>query len=225
MSFINNLNNADFLVMLLILLAMLRGYLRGFVKEFLSIFSIFFSGYISIYFYPSISLFIKKYIEMGVISDIISLSILFFFIYSSFSVIIRFVTKKIHNSSLEIFDKNFGILFGFIKVMFLLSVLNIIMLLTFWKTGYPSWANDSKSLNVIGYSSSLVLKLTPQHTLEEFKRIFGLKELPYSDNVNATQPEEYGEPNLKNFDTKQKDGYSENDNESLDKLFNIENND
>ena len=89
LSFINNLNNADFLVMLLILLAMLRGYLRGFVKEFLSIFSIFFSGYISIYFYPNISLFIKKYIEMGVIADIISLSILFFFIYSCFSILIK----------------------------------------------------------------------------------------------------------------------------------------
>ena len=78
MSFINNLNNADFIVMLLILLAMLRGYLRGFVKEFLSIVSIFFSGYLSTYFYPNISLFIKEYIEMGVIADIISLSILFF---------------------------------------------------------------------------------------------------------------------------------------------------
>ena len=86
MSFINNLNNADFIVMLLILLAMLRGYLRGFVKEFLSIFSIFFSGYISIYFYPNISLFIKRYIEMGVVSDIISLSILFF----SFIVVLVF---------------------------------------------------------------------------------------------------------------------------------------
>ena len=74
---------------------MLRGYLRGFVKEFLSIFSIFISGYISIYFYPNISLFIKKYLEMGVIADIISLSILFFFIYSCFSTIIKFITKKL----------------------------------------------------------------------------------------------------------------------------------
>ena len=86
MSFLNNLNNADFIVMLLILLAMLRGYLRGFVKEFLSIFSIFFSGYLSTYFYPNISLFIKRYIEMGVVADIISLSILFF----SFIVVLVF---------------------------------------------------------------------------------------------------------------------------------------
>ena len=91
MSFINNLNNADFLVMLLILITMLRGYLRGFIKEFLSIFSIFFSAYISVFFYPNISLFIKKYIEMGLISDIISLSILFFFIYSCFSTVIKII--------------------------------------------------------------------------------------------------------------------------------------
>ena len=79
MSFINNLNNADFIVMLLILLAMLRGYLRGFVKEFLSIFSIFFSGYLSTYFYPNISLFIKQYIEMECGSRYyISINIIFF---------------------------------------------------------------------------------------------------------------------------------------------------
>ena len=125
MNFINNLNNADFIVMLLILLAMLRGYLRGFVKEFLSIFSIFFSGYLSTYFYPNISLFIKRYIEMGVVADIISLSILFFFIYSCFSILIKLLTKKINNTSLEIFDKNFGIIFGFVKAMILLSIMAI----------------------------------------------------------------------------------------------------
>ena len=125
MSFINNLNNADFIVMLLYYLQCF-GYLRGFVKEFLSIFSIFISGYLSIYFYPDISLFIKKYVEMGVIADIISLSILFFFIYSCFSILIKLLTKKINNTSLEIFDKNFGIIFGFVKAMILLSIINIL---------------------------------------------------------------------------------------------------
>ena len=79
MSFINNLNNADFIVMLLILLAMLRGYLSGFVKEFLSIFSIFFSGYLSTYFYPNISLFIKTIYRNGRGSRYyISINIIFF---------------------------------------------------------------------------------------------------------------------------------------------------
>ena len=58
MSFLNNLNNADFIVMLLILLAMLRGSLQ-ICKEFYLFFYLF-SGYLSTYFYPNISLFINN---------------------------------------------------------------------------------------------------------------------------------------------------------------------
>ncbi len=225
MSFINNLNNTDFVVMLIILLAMLYGYFRGFIREFLSIFSIFFSGYLSIYFYPNISLFIKKFIEMGIITDIISLSILFFFIYSCFGILIKILVKKVNSTSLEIFDKNFGILFGFIKAMVLLSVLNIILVLTIWKQTYPSWVIESKSFNVVRYSSRVILKIMPSSTLNELKNIFKIENLSNLNNNKKFKAEQYGEPELNNNEFMKKEGYSDNDNESLDKLFNIENND
>ena len=225
MSFINNLNNTDFIVMLIILLAMLHGYFRGFIREVLSIFSIFFSGYLSIYFYPNISLFIKKYIEMGIITDIVSLSVLFFFIYSCFGILIKTLVKKINSTSLEIFDKNFGILFGFIKAMVLLSVLNIILVLTVWKKTYPSWVIESRSFNVIRYSSNVILKITPSSTLNELKNIFKIENLSNLNNNKKFKAEQYGEPKLNNNEYMKKEGYSDNDNESLDKLFNIENSD
>ncbi|MBF97244.1 MAG: hypothetical protein CMJ13_08485 [Pelagibacterales bacterium] len=226
MSFINNLNNTDFIVMLIILLAMLYGYFRGFIREFLSIFSIFFSGYLSVYSYPNISLFIKRFIEMGIITDVISLSVLFFFIYSSFGILIKVIVKRINNTSLEIFDKNFGILFGFIKAMVLLSVINIVLTLTFWKESYPLWAKESKSFNVINYSSNVLLKVMPSSTINELKEIFKIDNLNnFNNNNNKFKAEQYGEPKLKNNENIKKEGYSRNDNESLDKLFNIENND
>ncbi len=226
MSFINNLNNTDFIVMLLILLAMLRGYLRGFVKEFLSIFSIFFSGYISIYFYPNISLFIKRFIEMGVIADIISLSILFFFLYSCFSTIIKFLTKKINNTSLEIFDKNFGIIFGFVKAMIILSILNILLVITIWKESYPSWIIESKSLNLVRYGSNILVNIIPLNTINQLQKIFEIDiSQSISDDSKDFQAEQYGEPDLNKNKILKKEGYSTNDNESLNKLFNIENND
>ena len=212
--------------MLLILLAMLRGYLRGFVKEFLSIFSIFFSGYISIYFYPNISLFIKRFIEMGVIADIISLSILFFFLYSCFSTIIKFLTKKINNTSLEIFDKNFGIIFGFVKAMIILSILNILLVITIWKESYPSWIIESKSLNLVRYGSNILVNIIPLNTINQLQKIFEIDiSQSISDDSKDFQAEQYGEPDLKKNKILKKEGYSNNDNESLNKLFNIENND
>ena len=224
MSFINNLNTADFVIMIIILIAMLFGYLRGFIREFFSLFSIFFSGYLSIYFYPNISLFLTKFIKMGIINDIVSLSVLFFFIYSCFGILIRAIAKKINSTSLEIFDKNFGILFGFLKAMVIFSILNIILIITIWKENYPKWALEAKSFNMISYSSEFILKIAPANTLTELKKIFKIESLPRltKDSLNA---EQYGEPQLNNKKTSAKDGYSDNDNESLNKLFNIENND
>ena len=224
MSFINNLNDADFVVLLIILLAMLYGYFRGFIREFLSIFSIFFSSYLAIYFYPNISLFIEKFLEIGIITDIVSLSVLFFFIYSCFGIFIKILVKKINSSPLEIFDKNFGILFGFVKAMVLLSVLNIILVLTFWKETSPSWAMESKSFNVIRYTSSVIFKIMPSGTLNKLKDIFKLESLPNFNNEKL-KAEHYGEPKLNENKNRKKEGYSDNDNESLNKLFNIENND
>ena len=224
MSFINNLNTADFVVMIIILIAMLFGYLRGFIREFFSLFSIFFSGYLSIYFHPNISLFLTKFIKMGIINDIVSLSVLFFFIYSCFGILIRAIAKKINSTSLEIFDKNFGILFGFLKAMVIFSILNIILIITIWKENYPKWALEAKSFNMISYSSEFILKIAPANTLTELKKIFKIDSLPRftKDSLNA---EQYGEPQLNNKKTSARDGYSDNDNESLNKLFNIENND
>ena len=109
---------------------------------------------------------------MGVIADIISLSILFFFIYSCFSILIKLVTKKINNTSLEIFDKNFGIIFGFVKAMILLSIINILLVITIWKENYPSWIKESKSLNLIRYGSNIIFKVIPSNTIDQLKEIF-----------------------------------------------------
>merc|ERR1711991_659866 len=109
---------------------------------------------------------------MGVIADIISLSILFFFLYSCFSTIIKVLTKKINNTSLEIFDKNFGIIFGFVKAMILLSILNILLVITIWKESYPSWIIESKSLNLVRYGSNILVNIIPLNTINQLQKIF-----------------------------------------------------
>ena len=82
MSFINNFNQIDILIIILTIISMIYGYSRGLMKEILSILSILISVYISISLYPNISLFIKEYIEMAVLADSISFALMFLFLYS-----------------------------------------------------------------------------------------------------------------------------------------------
>ena len=226
MSFINNFNQIDILIIILTIISMIYGYSRGLIKEILSILSLLISVYISINVYPNISLFIKEYIEMAVLADSISFALMFLFLYSLINIFSNFIVSSITNTPIRILDKNFGILFGFFRALLIFSLLNILLYWTLWKKNIPVWLNNSKSMILINYTSDKLIQILPSRSLKSIEQLFNIS----LDNgtkkfINKKkQLDKYNEPviNLKK-DNNQK-GYSESDNDSLDKLFNIESN-
>ena len=205
---------------------MIYGYSRGLIKEVLSILSMLASVYISIYVYPNISLFIKEYIEMAVLADSISFALMFLFLYSLINIFSNFIVSNITNTPIRILDKNFGILFGFFRALLIFSLLNILLYWTLWKKNIPEWLNNSKSIVLINYTSDKLIQILPSRNLKSIEQLFNIS----LDNgvekfINKEkQLNKYNEPiiNLKKDDNQK--GYSDSDNDSLDKLFNIESN-
>ena len=226
MSFINNFNQIDILIIILTVISMIYGYSRGLIKEILSILSILISIYISINVYPNISLFIREYIEMAVLADSISFALMFLFLYSLINIFSNFLVSSITNTPIRILDKNFGILFGFFRALLIFSLLNILFHTTLWKKNVPEWLSNSKSMVLINYTSNRLIKILPNRSLKSIESMFNIS----LDNgkkkfINKEkQIDKYNEPviNLEKDDSKK--GYSESDNDSLDKLFNIESN-
>ena len=226
MSFINNFNQIDILIIILTIISMIYGYSRGLIKEILSILSILISVYISINVYPNISLFIKEYIEMAVLADSISFALMFLFLYSLINIFSNFIVSSITNTPIRILDKNFGILFGFFRALLIFSLLNILLYWTLWKKNIPEWLNNSKSMVLINYTSDKLIQILPSRSLKSIEQLFnisldnGIKKFINKEK----QLDKYNEPviNLKKDDNQK--GYSESDNDSLDKLFNIESN-
>ena len=226
MSFINNFNQIDILIIILTIISMIYGYSRGLIKEILSILSLLMSVYISINVYPNISLFIKEYIEMAVLADSISFALMFLFLYSLINIFSNFIVSSITNTPIRILDKNFGILFGFFRALLIFSLLNILLYWTLWKKNIPVWLNNSKSMILINYTSDKLIQILPSRSLKSIEQLFNIS-LDNSTKkfINKKkQLDKYNEPviNLKK-DNNQK-GYSESDNDSLDQLFNIESN-
>ena len=226
MSFINNFNQVDILIIIFTIISMIYGYSRGLIKEILSILSILISVYISINVYPNISLFIKEYIEMAVLADSISFALMFLFLYSLINIFSNFIVSSITNTPIRILDKNFGILFGFFRALLILSLLNILLYWTLWKTNMPQWLNNSKSMVLINYTSDKLIRILPSKSLKSIEQLFNISlDSGIKKFINKEkQLDKYNEPviNLKKDDNQQ--GYSESDNDSLDKLFNIESN-
>jgi uncharacterized membrane protein required for colicin V production len=179
----------------------------------------------SINVYPNISLFIKEYIEMAVLADSISFALMFLFLYSFINIFINFIISSITNTPIRILDKNFGILFGFFRALLILSLFNILLYLTLWKKNIPEWLNNSKSMILIDYTSDKLIKILPSRSLKSIEQLFNIS----LDNgvkkfINKEkQIDKYNEPVINLRKDNQK-GYSESDNDSLDKLFNIESN-
>ena len=226
MSFINNFNQIDILIIILTIISMIYGYLRGLIKEILSILSILLSVYISINIYPNISLFIKEYIEIAVLADSISFALMFLFLYSLVNIFSNFIVSSITNTPIRILDKNFGILFGLFRALLIFSLLNILLYWTLWKKNIPKWLNNSKSIVLINYTSDKLIQILPSRNLKSIEQLFNVS---FDNDIRKfinkkKQLDKYNEPviNLKK-DDKQK-GYSESDNDSLNKLFNIESN-
>ena len=226
MSFINNFNQIDILIIILTIISMIYGYLRGLIKEILSILSILLSVYISINIYPNISLFIKEYIEIAVLADSISFALMFLFLYSLINIFSNFIVSSITNTPIRILDKNFGILFGFFRALLIFSLLNTLLYWTLWKKNIPEWLNNSKSMVLINYTSDKLIQILPNNSLESIEQLFSISLDNNSKKYinKKKQLDKYNEPviNLKKDDSQK--GYSESDNDSLDKLFNIESN-
>ena len=226
MSFINNFNQIDILIIILTIISMIYGYSRGLIKEILSILSLLVAVYISINLYPNISLFIKEYIEMAMLADGISFALMFLFLYSLINIFSNFIVASITNTPIRVLDKNFGILFGFFRALLIFSLLNILLYWTLWKENKPVWLNNSKSMILINYTSNKLIQILPSRSLKSIEQLFNIS----LDNgirkfINKEkQIDRYNEPviNLKKDDSQK--GYSESDNDSLDKLFNIESN-
>ena len=226
MSFINNFNQIDILIIILTIISMIYGYSRGLIKEILSILSILLSVYISIYVYPNISLFIKEYIDMAVLADSISFALMFLFLYSLINIFSNFIVSSITNTPIRILDKNFGILFGFFRALLIFSLLNTLLYWTLWKKNIPEWLNNSKSMVLINYTSDKLIQILPNNSLKSIEQLFSISLDEGSKKFinKKKQLDKYNEPVINlNKDNNQK-GYSESDNDSLDKLFNIESN-
>jgi uncharacterized membrane protein required for colicin V production len=163
---------------------------------------------------------------MAVLADSISFALMFLFLYSLINIFSNFIVASITNTPIRVLDKNFGILFGFFRALLIFSLLNILLYWTLWKESRPEWLNKSKSIVLINYTSDKLIKILPH---KSYKRIEELFNISLDNGVkefinNEKQLDKYNEPviNLQKNDNKK--GYSESDNESLDKLFNIESN-
>ncbi len=223
MSVLNSLNSFDLILIVFTLISILYGYFRGLIKEVFSITTLILSCLFSFYFFSDISTLLKKYISVTLLADSLSFGITFIVVFSIFSFISSFLTKHIKSSSLRIFDKNLGIIFGGLRAFVLVSILYIFTNWTLWTSNPPDWVTNSKSFPIIDNGAKLILNLTPENTLDQVRKIINYKDINFNKNIKENhEVRKISEPPLNSNKKNSSEGYKKNDNDALDKLINME---
>ena len=139
----------DIIVILLTAISCLLGLSRGFIKELLSSSKWLLSAYFAFIFLGKTKIFLSKFLKDSAIIDLIAGGLIFILSFFLLSIIFNFLSKILRTGDLGILDKTLGLLFGFARIVIVLSLALIIYNYIFFNHAKPVWITDSVSIKYI----------------------------------------------------------------------------
>lgn len=165
-----SMNIFDAIVIGVLCLSSIVAFFRGFVREILSLGAWIGAAVITVYFFPQATQFMKGHVKsehvaagsaaMGTyFSALLGLSILN-------AIIIRYIKS---GSEVGMLDNALGLVFGFLRGVFIVSLAFLIMSSVIPKENPPVWLKTSVTKNYLRESSAVLAKMAPRYlsNLEE----------------------------------------------------------
>ncbi len=170
------MNSFDIVIIGILCFCLVRGFFRGFVKEISSIVGVFSGIYAAFMYYRQVADILSRIISnqgyLYILSCIIIFCIVFFTI-TTIGTLIKFILKI---AFLGWVDRIFGVCFGIIKGVLIISFL-LIVLTTFLPDGVPIIKN-SILLTRITFVSETIVCVIPKEMKQTFRtKIKGFKKL------------------------------------------------
>ena len=140
---------ADIICFSLIFLSSILGLSRGFVKEFLSLTKWILSLYLAFISYEKTRIVLSTFLKDTEILDVIAASATFLLFFLLLTIIFNMLSRILSVKGIDFIDKSFGFLFGFLRMVLILSLIFIIYTDVFHNVIKPAWFNDSYSVKYI----------------------------------------------------------------------------
>lgn len=116
------LNWFDFLIISIIVFSSLPCFFKGFLNSFLSFFQLVLAYLISLRFFQDFSSYLDKYMETSLVSYFVSFISIFILSIIVLSVVKNILISIFGRNSCGWVDKIFGLGFGLLKAMFIVSI-------------------------------------------------------------------------------------------------------
>ena len=139
----------DIIIISLTLISSLLGLSRGFIKELLSTSKWLLASFVAFITFEKTKIILSKFIKDSAILDLIAGGSIFILTFILLSIIFNFLSKILRTGDLGILDKTLGLVFGFARIIIVLSLTLIIYNHIFFNHDKPVWITDSVSIEYI----------------------------------------------------------------------------
>lgn len=163
------LNNLDVVFLVIVAISILVSVARGFVKEVLSILGWILAGVAVYYLLPVVEPITKKYIESELLVTIVnSMGILLLFCIL-WILLTDKLSFQIRNSKFSAVDRIFGILFGFLRGIVVVLLVQIMITSLIPEEAEQGIFAESKYFKLAEESSKPIKDMIPEKWIEEMK--------------------------------------------------------
>ncbi len=210
-----HLNVFDLVVLGIMGLSCLVSFFRGFMRELLSLGAWLVAGLVTVYAYPHVAEWVKPHVKhnesvamLVAILGTYIVTLLFFSIINS--MLIRYAKE---GAEVGMLDNLLGLVFGFLRGGFIVSLGFFLISAVMDKDQYPDWIAQARTLPFVESGARLLARLAP-HYLEE------MSSFAKEQKENAEDPQD--PPADKPTETKSDNGqgYSRSAREQMERLLN-----
>ena len=218
------LNNIDVIILIGTVVSMLIAFIRGFVKEILSLIGLTLFVALVLFTSPFLTDLFKPYIQSLMLTKTIVFLLIMAVFYGFWIVGSDKIIAHIRTSSLSLMDRLFGLLFGFLRAVIVVSFCFLLVKLLLPEEIKDGNLKKSKYFMMAEGFSDMLESVIPEEkiketlkSVEDVNKVEKRKENKNNDNDEKKEEDKNDE---KNLDATVKRP-STKDQEQMDKMFDL----
>jgi len=162
-----SLNIFDAVVFAVMAISCLHAFFRGFVREVLSLSAWACAGIVTLYFFPTVAEHLQPKFKSAVVAAGFSTLGIYIISLMGFSLLNTAILKFIKSGTdVGLLDNTLGLMFGFLRGTFLLSLGLFLMTIAIPEEEYPKVIKTSVSLPYVERGAIILAKASPKYLRE-----------------------------------------------------------
>jgi membrane protein required for colicin V production len=160
------MNPLDIGVLAVIVISALLAFSRGIVRELLSVAGWIAAAFATLYIFPHVQPFARKYISIPLAADLGAALIIFLATLSIISLGSGWLAKRVHNTDFKPLDRSLGFVFGAVRGLVLLCLAFLLFNWAYKPEEQPVWVKEARSRPVLAYGAGALVRLVPEDFLK-----------------------------------------------------------